>query len=196
MPATICLNKEHVPAFSRRKCGLSATVPLLGARSPNVPRGNGIMSTTDVGVVAEIAGSAGPGEETLESALDKNKTIASSKIMIVDDEPINVKVARKYLKLEGYENFVHDHRFARGGRSRREGAARCAPARHHDAARQRPRHSGRPAGRQALGAPAGRHPDGGNGPGNEAPRPRAGSQRLSGQAGRSDRTDPAAATMC
>lgn len=64
------------------------------------------MSTTDVGVVAEIAGSAGPGEETLESALDKNKTIASSKIMIVDDEPINVKVARKYLKLEGYEQFV------------------------------------------------------------------------------------------
>ena len=64
------------------------------------------MSTTDVGVVAETAGSAGPGEETLESALDKNKTIASSKIMIVDDEPINVKVARKYLKLEGYEQFV------------------------------------------------------------------------------------------
>ena len=30
----------------------------------------------------------------------------SSKIMIIDDEPINVKVARKYLKLEGYENFV------------------------------------------------------------------------------------------
>jgi putative two-component system response regulator len=64
------------------------------------------MSTIDVGVVAETASSAGPGEETLESALDKNKTIASSKIMIVDDEPINVKVARKYLKLEGYEQFV------------------------------------------------------------------------------------------
>ncbi len=64
------------------------------------------MSTTDVGVVAETAGSAGPGEETLESALDKSRTIASSKIMIVDDEPINVKVARKYLKLEGYEHFV------------------------------------------------------------------------------------------
>jgi putative two-component system response regulator len=64
------------------------------------------MSTTDVGVVAETAVSAGPGEETLESALDKSKTIASSKIMIVDDEPINVKVARKYLKLEGYEQFV------------------------------------------------------------------------------------------
>jgi putative two-component system response regulator len=64
------------------------------------------MPTTDVGVVAETAVSAGPGEETLESALDKSKTIASSKIMIVDDEPINVKVARKYLKLEGYEQFV------------------------------------------------------------------------------------------
>jgi putative two-component system response regulator len=64
------------------------------------------MSTIDVGVVADTASSAGPGGETLESALDKNKTIASSKIMIVDDEPINVKVARKYLKLEGYEQFV------------------------------------------------------------------------------------------
>jgi putative two-component system response regulator len=63
------------------------------------------MSTTEVGV-PETKSLSGPGEETLESAVDKNKTIASSKIMIVDDEPINVKVARKYLKLEGYEHFV------------------------------------------------------------------------------------------
>ena len=60
------------------------------------------MSTTEVGV-PETKSLSGPGEETLESAVDKNKTIASSKIMIVDDEPINVKVARKYLNLEGYE---------------------------------------------------------------------------------------------
>ena len=35
-----------------------------------------------------------------------DESVHSSKIMIVDDEPINIKVARKYLKLEGYENFV------------------------------------------------------------------------------------------
>ena len=29
-----------------------------------------------------------------------------AKIMIVDDEPINLKVAKKYLMLEGYQNFV------------------------------------------------------------------------------------------
>ena len=32
--------------------------------------------------------------------------LRSSKIMIVDDEPTNVKVARKYLAMEGYERFV------------------------------------------------------------------------------------------
>ncbi len=52
---------------------------------------------------------SGPGEETLESAVDKNKTIASSKIMIVDDEPINVKVARKYLKPRRLRTLRHDH---------------------------------------------------------------------------------------
>ena len=36
----------------------------------------------------------------------RDETVRLSKIMIIDDEPINVKVARKYLKLEGYENFV------------------------------------------------------------------------------------------
>lgn len=32
--------------------------------------------------------------------------VTSAKIMIVDDEPINIKVLRKYLKTSGYENFV------------------------------------------------------------------------------------------
>src|ERR1700733_7418242 len=32
--------------------------------------------------------------------------LRSSKIMIVDDEPTNVKVARKYLAMKGYERFV------------------------------------------------------------------------------------------
>jgi putative two-component system response regulator len=64
------------------------------------------MSTSEVGVIAETQCLPEPNQDSVTSALDKNKTIASSKILIVDDEPINVKVARKYLKLEGYEHFV------------------------------------------------------------------------------------------
>ena len=30
----------------------------------------------------------------------------TAKVMIVDDEPVNVKVVQKYLKLAGYQNFV------------------------------------------------------------------------------------------
>jgi hypothetical protein len=40
-----------------------------------------------------------------------DETLCTSKIMIVDDEPINVKVARKYLMLEGYRNFGWCRRF-------------------------------------------------------------------------------------
>jgi putative two-component system response regulator len=36
----------------------------------------------------------------------RNEEQFASKIMIVDDEPINVKLARKYLTMEGYANFV------------------------------------------------------------------------------------------
>src|SRR3982751_3629519 len=31
---------------------------------------------------------------------------SSARIMIVDDEPVNIKVVRKYLQIAGYENFV------------------------------------------------------------------------------------------
>jgi putative two-component system response regulator len=30
----------------------------------------------------------------------------ASRVMIIDDEPVNIKVARKYLQIAGYENFV------------------------------------------------------------------------------------------
>lgn len=39
-------------------------------------------------------------------SLIRNEELFASKIMIVDDEPINVKLARKYLVMEGYANFV------------------------------------------------------------------------------------------
>ncbi len=38
--------------------------------------------------------------------LIRDEALLTSKIMIVDDEPINLMVARKYLSLEGYTNFV------------------------------------------------------------------------------------------
>ena len=38
-----------------------------------------------------------------------DESLRSSKVMIVDDEPINVKLAQKYLSLGGYRNFVSTH---------------------------------------------------------------------------------------
>jgi putative two-component system response regulator len=37
---------------------------------------------------------------------DQQQALRQAKILIVDDEPINVKLARKYLTLEGYQNFI------------------------------------------------------------------------------------------
>ncbi|HEY5314004.1 MAG TPA: HD domain-containing phosphohydrolase [Pirellulales bacterium] len=37
---------------------------------------------------------------------DAIRDVKKSKILIVDDEPINVKIVRKYLSLEGYQNLV------------------------------------------------------------------------------------------
>jgi putative two-component system response regulator len=45
-------------------------------------------------------------QQAAQSAVDPKELLRNAKIMIVDDEPINVKVACKYLKLEGYQNFV------------------------------------------------------------------------------------------
>jgi len=36
----------------------------------------------------------------------RDSSLLKSKIMIVDDEPINIKIAQKYLNLEGYRTFV------------------------------------------------------------------------------------------
>ncbi len=46
---------------------------------------------------------AGP---VFESDVSSGAAPKTAKIMIVDDEPINIKVVRRYLKLAGYENFV------------------------------------------------------------------------------------------
>jgi putative two-component system response regulator len=62
------------------------------------------MSTTDLGLpTVEIAAEPQTAVSTPANPIEQ---VRLSKIMIIDDEPINVKVARKYLKLEGYENFV------------------------------------------------------------------------------------------
>ena len=81
----------------------------------------------------------------------ENSSLLQSKIMIVDDEPINVKVARKYLSLEGYANFVTTTDSREAVALVNDEAARRAAAGHHDAARQRPGHSGGSCGPTALG---------------------------------------------
>jgi putative two-component system response regulator len=48
-----------------------------------------------------------PGFDGADSLFPSQKeALRASRIMIVDDEPINVKLARKYLTMEGYRNFV------------------------------------------------------------------------------------------
>jgi putative two-component system response regulator len=48
-----------------------------------------------------------PGCDASDShQLDRERALQSAKIMLVDDEPINVKVARKFLAMEGFHNFV------------------------------------------------------------------------------------------
>jgi len=53
-------------------------------------------------VIARLQSSAARFAETADAA----DGLWNSKILIVDDEPINVKLVRKYLKMQGYHNFV------------------------------------------------------------------------------------------
>lgn len=64
------------------------------------------MSTTGLDLATESEITSEPRTSAVSGSEEKGKPQRSSKIMIVDDEPINVKVARKYLALEGYEDFV------------------------------------------------------------------------------------------
>jgi putative two-component system response regulator len=64
------------------------------------------MSTTGLAFPTESGITSEPQAAAVSKSAESGETVRSSKIMIIDDEPINVKVARKYLKLEGYENFV------------------------------------------------------------------------------------------
>jgi cyclic di-GMP phosphodiesterase len=45
-------------------------------------------------------------ENGAEERQEMSRSTHGSKVMIVDDEPINIKVVRKYLEMEGYRNFV------------------------------------------------------------------------------------------
>ncbi|MGO9112467.1 MAG: diguanylate cyclase [Thermoguttaceae bacterium] len=47
-----------------------------------------------------------PPPQLRESVVPTARPAAEGKVMIVDDEPINVKVAQKYLKLAGYEHII------------------------------------------------------------------------------------------
>ena len=71
-----------------------------------------IGQTTDSGLAISgfpaTTGSPQPvGHISAVPALARHdEKLRESKIMIVDDEPINLMVAQKYLSLEGYRNFV------------------------------------------------------------------------------------------
>ncbi len=90
---------------------------------------------------------------------DAETSLKSSKIMIVDDEPINLKLAQKYLKLAGYQNFVttNDSREAVGLVYMQQPDLILLDIM---MPRQRTGHSGGATFRSALGRPANRNSDG------------------------------------
>jgi putative two-component system response regulator len=57
-------------------------------------------------LAANGRGSSAPCQSTAADSSKQDESLRAAKIMIVDDEPINVTVARKYLSLAGYEKFV------------------------------------------------------------------------------------------
>jgi putative two-component system response regulator len=52
------------------------------------------------------AAPADPTAAATSALSDRNRDLRTSKLLIVDDEPINVKIVRKYLNLEGYHNVI------------------------------------------------------------------------------------------
>ena len=63
-----------------------------------------------------------------------------SRVMILDDEPYNVMIVRKYLRDEGYSNLLTLHRFHRGHGDDRPGEAEPLVAGHLDAQGKRAGH--------------------------------------------------------
>ena len=78
-------------------------------------------------------------------------SLRKSTIMIIDDEPINVTVAQKYLSLAGYENFVTTSEPTEAIAPGVCETARRHSVGHHDAANQRAGHSRCPACRSRIG---------------------------------------------
>lgn len=68
-----------------------------------------IVGQAHVDYVSSVCKSTSNGAMAGESSNDltlPSKELLSSRVMIVDDEPINVKVARKFVATLGYSNFV------------------------------------------------------------------------------------------
>ena len=59
-----------------------------------------------VGAVCETADSNSTTRVDLRERTSNTADLKSSRVMIVDDEPINVKVAGKYVRMLGYSNFL------------------------------------------------------------------------------------------
>ena len=65
------------------------------------------MTATDVELSKANGTDSTAGRKTIEVRFPQgDRSLRTSTIMIVDDEPINVTVARKYLNLAGYDKFV------------------------------------------------------------------------------------------
>ena len=75
-------------------------VPLSLSAIPEPPPGGGLGET------APLSNSNGHRGEPAESLLVSGESADNATILIVDDEPINIKVVQKYLRETGYDNFV------------------------------------------------------------------------------------------
>jgi putative two-component system response regulator len=66
-----------------------------------------LENTLEATVQNEMAYSSATTSVPTLQPQEQELALRSAKILIVDDEPINVKLVQKYLVLEGYQNFVH-----------------------------------------------------------------------------------------
>ncbi len=65
-----------------------------------------LEDTLEKTVQNEMAHSSATSSVPTLQPQEREQALRTAKILIVDDEPINVKLVRKYLVLEGYQNFV------------------------------------------------------------------------------------------
>ena len=88
---------------SARECPESLSPPAGGAAED---QGNAARPAAREAAPAETAAARGAPKPRPAAEILPTRLAVEGKIMIVDDEPINIKVVQKYLKLAGYQHVI------------------------------------------------------------------------------------------